>query len=44
MDLKINKNNKDNKFKKGKVYMIYYYPPDILITEDQDLKRLFRAP
>jgi hypothetical protein len=43
MDLKINKNNKDKKFKKGKVYIIYYYPPDILITEDPDLKRLFRG-
>jgi len=43
MDLKINKNNKDKKFKKGKVYIIYYYPPDILIADDPDLKRLFRG-
>ena len=43
MDLKINKNNKEKKFKKGKVYIIYYYPPDILITEDPDLRRLFRG-
>ncbi len=43
MDLKINKNNKDKKFKKGKVYIIYYYPPDILITEDPELKKLFRG-
>jgi hypothetical protein len=44
MDFKINKNNKDNKkFKKGKVYIIYYYPPDILITEDPELKKLFRG-
>jgi len=43
MDLKINKNNKNKKFKKGKVYIIYYYPPDILITEDPELKKLFRG-
>jgi hypothetical protein len=43
MDLKINKNNKDKKFKTGKVYIIYYYPPDILITEDPELKKLFRG-
>ena len=43
MDLKINKDNKDKKFKKGKVYIIYYYPPDILIADDPDLKRLFRG-
>jgi len=43
MDLKINKNNKDKRFKKGKVYIIYYYPPDILIADDPDLKRLFRG-
>jgi len=43
MDLKINKDNKDKKFKKGKVYIIYYYPPDILITEDPELKKLFRG-
>jgi len=43
MDLKINKNNKEKKFKKGKVYIIYYYPPDILIADDPDLKRLFRG-
>jgi hypothetical protein len=43
MDLKINKNNKDKKFRKGKVYIIYYYSPDILITEDPELKKLFRG-
>ena len=43
MEIKINKNNKDKKFKKGKVYIIYYYPPDILITEDPELKKLFRG-
>ena len=43
MDLKISKNNKDKKFKKNKVYIIYYYPPDILITEDPELKKLFRG-
>ena len=44
MDLKVNKNNnKDKKFKKNKVYIIYYYPPDILITEDPELKKLFRG-
>jgi TM2 domain-containing membrane protein YozV len=43
MDLKINKNNKNKKFREGKVYIIYYYPPDILITEDPELLRLFRG-
>ena len=42
MDLKIKSNNKE-KFKKGKVYIIYYYPPDIMITEDPELKKLFRG-
>jgi len=44
MDLKINKgNNKNKKFKEGKVYIIYYYPPDILITQDPELLKLFRG-
>ena len=43
MEIKIKGNNKDKKFKKGKVYIIYYYPPDILITEDPELKKLFRG-
>ena len=46
MDLKIRiktNNNKENKFKKDKVYIIYYYPPDIIITEDPELKKLFRG-
>ena len=43
MDFKIKNNNKETKFKKGKVYIIYYYPPDILITEDPELKKLFRG-
>ena len=43
MEIKIKGNNKDKKFKKGKVYIIYYYPPDILITEDSELKKLFRG-
>jgi len=43
MDLKIKNNNKETKSKKGKVYIIYYYPPDILITEDPELKKIFRG-
>jgi len=43
MDLKIKNNNKDKKFREGKVYIIYYYPPDILITQDPELLRLFRG-
>jgi hypothetical protein len=44
MDLKINKgNNKNKKFREGKVYIIYYYPPDILITQDPELLKLFRG-
>ena len=43
MVLKINKNNKKEKFKEGKVYIIYYYPPDILITQDSELLKLFRG-
>jgi hypothetical protein len=47
MDLKIkipiNNNKKNKKFKEGKVYIIYYYPPDILITQDPELLRLFRG-
>ena len=43
MEIKIKGNNKDKKFKKGKVYIIYYYPPDILITENPELKKLFRG-
>jgi len=43
MDFKIKNNNKETKFKKGKVYIIYYYPPDILITEDPELKKIFRG-
>ena len=43
MEIKIKDNNKDKKFKKSKVYIIYYYPPDIIITEDSELKKLFRG-
>jgi len=43
MDLKIKSNNKENKFKKDKVYIIYYYPPDILIAYDPDILKLFRG-
>jgi hypothetical protein len=43
MDLKIKNSSNKKPFKEGKVYIIYYYPPDILITEDPDLKRLFRG-
>ncbi len=43
MDLRIKNNNKGKKFKEGKVYIIYYYPPDILITEDSELLKLFRG-
>ena len=44
MDLRINKNSNRNKpFKEGKVYIIYYYPPDIIITQDPELLKLFRG-
>jgi len=43
MDLKIKNNSNKKPFKENHVYIIYYYPPDILITEDPDLKRLFRG-
>ena len=43
MDLKIKNNSNKKPFKEDHVYIIYYYPPDILIAEDPDLKRLFRG-
>jgi Na+-transporting methylmalonyl-CoA/oxaloacetate decarboxylase gamma subunit len=43
MDLKISKNSNKKPFKEGKVYIIFYYPPEIRITEDSELLRLFRG-
>jgi len=43
MDLKISKSNNKKPFKEGKVYIIFYYPPEIRIAEDAELLRLFRG-